>query len=46
MIIGVTGISGTGKSTVSKIISEIRNAKLIDADDTCRKMQVPRKSLF
>lgn len=46
MIIGVTGISGTGKSTVSETICKIKNAKLIDADEVCKKMQMPRKSIF
>ncbi len=31
-IIGITGNSGSGKSTVSKMISENYNAKIIDAD--------------
>lgn len=46
MIIGVTGISGTGKSKVCEIICKLRNAKLIDADKVCKDMQVPRQSLF
>ena len=31
-IIGITGNSGSGKSTVSKMINENYNAKIIDAD--------------
>lgn len=42
MIIGITGNSGSGKSTVSEIIYKIKNAKLIDADKICKRMQVPR----
>lgn len=46
MIIGVTGISGSGKSKTCEIMCKLRNAKLIDADEICKSMQVPRKSLF
>lgn len=46
MIIGVTGISGAGKSKVCETICKLRNAKLIDADRICKMMQVPRQSIF
>ena len=38
-IIGVTGSSGSGKTTVSKIIAEELKAKTINADQVVRKMQ-------
>lgn len=37
-IIGITGNSGSGKSTVSKIISENYEAKIIDADKIAKEM--------
>lgn len=38
-IIGITGSSGSGKTTVSKIISEELKAKAIYADQVVKKMQ-------
>lgn len=46
MIIGVTGTSGSGKSTVSKIICNLKNAKLVDADEIAKSMQAPRKGIL
>ena len=37
-IIGITGNSGSGKSTVSKMISENYEAKIIDADNIAEEM--------
>ena len=37
-IIGITGNSGSGKSTVSKMINENYNAKVIDADRIAKEM--------
>ena len=37
-IIGITGNSGSGKSTVSKMISENYEAKIIDADKIAKEM--------
>ena len=37
-IIGITGNSGSGKSTVSKLISKNYEAKIIDADKIAKKM--------
>ena len=37
-IIGITGNSGSGKSTVSKMINENYNAKIIDADRIAKEM--------
>lgn len=46
MIIGVTGVSGSGKSTVSKFICNLKNAKLVDADEIAKSMQSPRKGVL
>ena len=46
MIIGVTGKSGSGKSTACKLICKLKNAKLVDADQIAKSMQVPRKSVL
>src|SRR3989344_7539651 len=37
MIIGVTGNFGSGKSTVSRILAELSNARVIDADKIAKK---------
>lgn len=37
-IIGITGNSGSGKSTISKLISKNYEAKIIDADKIAKKM--------
>lgn len=38
-VIGITGSSGSGKSTVSKILSEELEAKIINADAVVKQMQ-------
>ena len=45
-IIGVTGISGSGKSTVSKRICEVLNAKYINADEIAKKLSMKRKRVL
>lgn len=37
-IIGITGNSGSGKSTISKLISKNYEAKIIDADKIAKEM--------
>lgn len=44
--IGITGSSGSGKSLVSKIISNELDAKLIIADEIVKKMQQPGNAYF
>lgn len=39
MIIGITGRSGSGKTTIATEIALLKNAKIINADATARKMQ-------
>ena len=39
-IIGITGSSGSGKTTISKIISKELNAKIINADEIVKQMQI------
>lgn len=38
-IIGITGISGAGKSTVSELICKRKNAEKIDADEIVKVCQ-------
>lgn len=40
-IIGITGSSGSGKTALSKILSEKEFAKVIDADKVARELSVP-----
>ena len=40
MIIGITGSSGSGKSTISKILAQKYNAKIIDADEIARRLSM------
>ena len=41
IIIGITGSSGSGKSTVAKIFEKKYDAKLIDADKIVKEMTTP-----
>ena len=45
-IIGITGITGSGKSTVSKRICEMINAKYIDADKVAKDLSKKRRRLL
>lgn len=45
-IIGITGSSGSGKSTASKIMAEELGAKVIDADKLVKQMQTPGQIYF
>lgn len=45
-IIGITGSSGSGKSTASKIMAEELGAKVIDADKVVKQMQTPGQIYF
>lgn len=38
-VIGITGVSGAGKSTVSERIAKIKNAYIINADKVVRDLQ-------
>ena len=46
IIIGVTGNSGAGKSTVSTIIKNNTGAIVIDADVIAKKMMVPGEKYY
>lgn len=39
-VIGITGNSGTGKSTLSKILNEYEEIKIIDADKIVKEMSI------
>lgn len=46
MIVGITGISGSGKSTVTNKICNMINAKCIDADKIAKDMQKKGEEYF
>lgn len=46
MIVGITGISGSGKSTVANKICEIMKVKRIDADKIAKDMQKQGQEYF
>lgn len=41
MIVGLTGSVGSGKSTVARMLQELADAKIIDADAIARDVQSP-----
>ena len=45
-VIGITGSSGSGKTTVAKILSEELKAKTINADEIVKQMQEPRAKYY
>ncbi len=45
-IIGVTGISGSGKSTVSKVICNLKNGKYINADEIAKRLSKKRRRIL
>lgn len=45
-IIGITGSSGSGKSTCTKILAKELGAKVIDADKLVKQMQKPGQIYF
>ena len=45
-VIGITGNSGSGKTRASKIISELKNALIIDADQVVKKLSKPHEEYF
>lgn len=46
MVIGVTGNSGSGKSEISKILSNIINAIIIDADKVVKELYTPGQEYY
>lgn len=46
MVIGVTGISGSGKSICAEKIGNLRKVNVIDADKVAKDMQKPRRELL
>lgn len=46
MIIGVTGISGAGKSTVSKLICKEKQAKYVNADKIAKELSGKRRKIL
>ena len=40
-IIGITGSSGSGKRTLSQLLDEKNEVKLIDADKVVKEMSIP-----
>lgn len=45
-IIGITGISGAGKSTVSEKICKIKSAKYINADKIAKDLSKKRRRIL
>lgn len=45
-VIGITGSSGSGKSTVAKILATELHADLIVADNVVKKLQEPQEEYF
>ncbi len=45
-IIGITGTSGAGKTTVSNIIKQKYNAKIIDADKIAKELSKPGSEYY
>ena len=46
LIIGITGNSGAGKSTVSNRICDLKNAKYINADEIARELSKKRRRIL
>ena len=46
MIIGITGSSGAGKSTVCNILKNTYNAKIIDSDKIAKKIIRKRYRIY
>ena len=46
MILGLTGSIGSGKSTVAGMLEALAGAKIIDADEIARRVQMPGGSAF
>ena len=46
VIIGVTGNTGSGKSTVSTIIKNNTGALIIDADKIVRELMIPGENYY
>lgn len=42
MIIGITGISGAGKSTVSEMICKLKNGTYVNADRIAKELSKKR----
>ena len=45
-IIGITGISGAGKSTVSERICKIKDAKYVNADKVAKELSRKRRRIL
>lgn len=46
MIIGITGNSGSGKTTIGKLLKEDYDAEIIDADEVVKEMSMPGETYF
>lgn len=45
-IIGVTGVSGAGKSTITKMLCNMKNATSIDADEVAKALSKRRRRIL
>ena len=46
MIIGITGNSGSGKTSISKLLKEKIDADIIDADEIVAQLSMPQKQYY
>ena len=46
MVIGITGNSGSGKSEISKLLSNKINAKIVDADKVVKELYEPGQDYY
>ena len=46
MIIGITGNSGSGKTSISKLLKEELNADIINADEVVKEMSMPGTTYY
>lgn len=46
MIVGIAGISGSGKSMISKEICKVRNAEHVNADSIAKECSAKRRRVL
>lgn len=46
MIVGITGISGSGKSMISREICKVKNAEHVNADSISKRYSMKRRRVL